>query len=231
MLQAPKPGAPLQQGDIIADVPFLVFPKAFGVKAQGIPGQERLVAGATESAAKVKAHATGQAMTASDVPLVLQLGMVVTQSCDLDNKDHITLARIFPLDDAVLTAKDALEHDEPLVLFDVIRKLTEGTDSGHLVFLGNPDGTGHKVADLLRLQSYQKEWKDSFLKMRVTGLSDDGLRYLQGRLTTFTGRFATTAGFWHDAQLRQLAEQARANKHAIREAYDRLRQKLARPAN
>jgi hypothetical protein len=229
MLQAPKEEAPLQQGDVIADVPFLVLPKTVGVKAQGVSGQERLVAGNVDSFAKVKAHASGQAMTASDVPIVLNLGMVVTQSCDIDNKDQITLARVFPLPDAVKTAKDALEHGEPLILFDVIRKLTEGMDSGHLVYVGNPDGTGHQVADLLRVQSYPKEWKECFRQKRVIGLSDDGLRYLQGRLTVFSGRFATTVGFWQDEQLRQLAQQAHSDRNAIREAYDRLREKMTKP--
>src|SRR5262245_25301182 len=117
MLQAPKDNAPLQQGDIIADVPFLVFQKVVNVKAPGVAGQARLDSANVESFAKVKDHAAGGQMTATDVPLALQLGMVVTQSCDLDNKDQITLARVFPISEFVSDAKGALEHDEPLVLF------------------------------------------------------------------------------------------------------------------
>jgi hypothetical protein len=33
-------------------------------------------------------------------------------------------------------ARDAIDHDEPLVLHEVIRRLTEGHDSPNLVYVG-----------------------------------------------------------------------------------------------
>jgi hypothetical protein len=230
MLQQPRADAPLQQGDIIVDVPFLVLPKAFNVKAQAVQGQKRLDSQDLDSFEKTKRFASGKQLLAVDVPFVLQLGMVVTQSCDLDNKDQITLARVFPLAHLVQQAKDAIDHAEPLVLFDVIRQLTEGSEYNHLIYVGDPEQTGPQAADLLRVQSYQKEWKECFLRHRTMSLTDEALKYLQGRLSTFTGRFATVVGFWHTPEHRQLAAQAGGNPNAIPEAYDRLKAKTQKPS-
>ena len=97
MLLPPNKDTPLQQGDIIQDVPFLVLPKAFNIKAQGQTGQVRLDSQNLQSVDKVKQHCADKPLAAIEVPLALHFGMVITQSCDLDNKDQITLARVFPI--------------------------------------------------------------------------------------------------------------------------------------
>ncbi|HEV3257711.1 MAG TPA: hypothetical protein VG013_12575 [Gemmataceae bacterium] len=162
--------------------------------------------------------------------MILQTGMIVTQSCDLDYKDHVTVARVFPLASMVKDARDAIDHQEPLVLYDVINRLTEGTDFAHLVYVGDPDGTGPQVADLLRVQSFAKDWKECFRQQRLKMLTEDGLKYLQGRLATFTGRFATTLGFWHTPEYRAIAEQLKKDRNGLRLAYDRLREKTTKPS-
>jgi hypothetical protein len=154
MLVPPKPDASLQQGDIIRDVPFVILAGVLNVKAQGVQGQERLNAQDLGSFGKVKEFSQGKQLSAATVPLVLQPGMVVTQGCDIDYKDHITLARVFPIGQMLADARDAIEHREPLVLHEVIRMLTEGHDSPNLVYLGLLAGLGRCVADLLRVQSF-----------------------------------------------------------------------------
>jgi hypothetical protein len=229
MLRPPDAGAALQQGDMIRDVPFFVFRKVINVKVQGTPGQTRIDCQHLKSFEKAREISGGKALTATEVPLVLQPGMVVTQSCDLDYKDQITLARVFPIGQLVQEAKDALEHQEPLVLYDVIRRLTEGSNFSHLVYVGDPDGTGPQAADLLRVQSFPRDWKDCFHQQRLKMLTDEGLKYLQGRLATFTGRYATVEGFWHTAEYLEIAEQLKKDRNALRQAYDRLNEKKAKP--
>ncbi|HKW86293.1 MAG TPA: hypothetical protein VJM82_04410 [Nitrospiraceae bacterium] len=225
MLVAPDKDAPLQQGDIIKDVPFLVLPKAFNVKAEGASGQTRLDSHQLESFEKARTFSAGKRLTATEIPLVLQVGMVVTQSCDLDYKDQITLARVFRIDQMIQSARDAIEHNEPFVLYEVVYRLAEGAEHNHLVYVGNPDGEGQQVADLLRVQSFVQDWKQCFRQQRLKSLSDEGLKYLQGRLATFTGRFATSIGFWQTPEQKQIAEQIAKEPDAIREAHERLAEK------
>lgn len=59
MLCQPKPDAPLQQGDIIRDVPFVVLSGVFNVKANNVQGQKRLDCGDTGTFDQVKAFSQG----------------------------------------------------------------------------------------------------------------------------------------------------------------------------
>src|SRR5437879_4093869 len=127
MLRPSEKDGVLQQGDLIEDVPFLVLPKAVSIKAPGVQGQTRLDSQNLDSFQNVKQFGGDKRLAAAEVPIVLQLGMVVTQSCDLDHKDQITLVRIFPLTHMIQQAKEAIEGGERLVLFDVVRRLTEGS--------------------------------------------------------------------------------------------------------
>jgi hypothetical protein len=54
MLRPINKDAPLQQGDIIRDVPFIVFPKMFNVKIPDIPGQSRINSQELDSFTKLK---------------------------------------------------------------------------------------------------------------------------------------------------------------------------------
>lgn len=229
MLRPPKENDPLQQGDLIEDVPFLVLRPAFNVKAQGVQGQTRLDSQDLASFEKMKQFAGGKALHTSEVPLILQLGIIVTQSCDLDYKDHVTLARVFPIRAMIQTAKEALDRTEPLVLFDILRRMTEGAEYGHLVYVGHPGGDEPHVADLLRVQSFTKEWKECFRQKRRECLTEEGLKYFQGRLTTSTGRYATETGFWQTSAEREIAKQIKDKDNLIREAYDRLKANPAPP--
>jgi hypothetical protein len=126
MLVPANPNTALQQGDIIRDVPFVLFPKVFNVKAEGVQGQKRLDSQNLATFDQVKEFSQGKPLTAAAVPLLLTPAMVVTQGCDLDFKDQITLARIYPIGHLLQDAKDAIDHDEPVVLHEVIRSITEG---------------------------------------------------------------------------------------------------------
>src|SRR5687767_14682481 len=86
MFVPPKQDAPLQQGDIIRDVPFVILAGALNVQAEGVQGQCRLNTQDLGSFGKVKEFSQGRQLTAATVPLVLQPGMVVTQGCDIDYK-------------------------------------------------------------------------------------------------------------------------------------------------
>lgn len=154
--------------------------------------------------------------------------MVVTQGCDIDNKDYITLARIFPLGDLVQEAREALEHNEPLVLHEVARRLTEGHDTSHIAYLGFLDGLGRVVADFLRLQSFPQAWKPCFHKQRWMSLSEDGVKYVQGRLVESAGRFALEQGFWHSTpEDRELADRLTREPDALDKARSQLDAKKA----
>jgi hypothetical protein len=200
MLSEPKADQPIQQGDIIQNVPFILLSKVINVKANNVQGQSRLTCEDPGSIDQAKTFSQGNALAASMLPLTIQPGMIVTQGCDIDHRDSITLARIFPLTVLIQEAKDAIDYGEPLVLHEVIRRLTEGHDHPHLVYLGSPDGKVRYAADLLRVQSFPKEWKEYFQKKRWKALTIDGLTYVQARLSFLAGRFATQQGFWHSLE-------------------------------
>src|ERR1700693_203792 len=96
MLRPPEAGLALPQGDLIRDVPFLVFRKVINVKAEGLP-HHVLESQAPASLAEARSSSGTKPLLATEVPVFLQTGMIVTQSCDLDYKDQVTLARTFPL--------------------------------------------------------------------------------------------------------------------------------------
>ena len=225
MLAPPKADAPLQQGNIIRDVPFVVFPGVLNVKAGGVQGQARLEAQDLASFDKVKAHSAGKNLAAANVPLILQPGMVVTQSCDIDNKDYITLARVFPIHQLVENARDAIEHNEPLVLHEVVRRLTEGLDSPHVVYLGLLESLGRCVADLMRVQSFPQVWKDCFRQKRWMSFTAKGIKYVQGRLNSFTGRFALQQGFWYSGEDAEIAKQLKQDQDALQRSLNHLEAK------
>src|SRR5437899_1053202 len=121
MLVPPRQEAPLQQGDIIRDVPFLVMPEEFNVKAHEIQGQKRINAADGASIDRLMEFAQGKALTATTIPLVLQPGIVITQGCDLQHKDSITIARVYPIEQLVVGAREAIEFGEQLALHDMVR--------------------------------------------------------------------------------------------------------------
>lgn len=228
MLLEPNAQQPLQQGDILNDVPFVVLAKVFNVKANNVQGQSRLSCEDLATFDAVKQFSQGNVLTAASLPLVLQPGMVITQGCDIDHRDFITLARVFPLTMLVEQAKQALDYEEPLVLHEVIRRLTEGHDYPHLVYLGALDGQTRYVADLLRVQSFPKEWKSCFRQRRWKTLTSDGLMYVQARLSFLAGRYATQHGFWHTLpDDKNGADALTQNPGALDEAKSRLGQKMA----
>lgn len=227
MLVPPKKDTPLQQGDIVSDVPFVVFPGAFNVKAQGVQGQARLDAQDLNSFTKVKEFSGGNHLNAATVPIVLQPGMVVTQGCDIDHKDNITLARVFPIGHLLADARDAIEYHEPLVLHELIRRLTEGHDAPHLVYIGSLDGLGLCIGDLMRVQSFPEVWKECFRQKRWMSYTAEGIRYVQGRLSSFTGRYALGQGFWHMGEDANYAEQLKREPDAFQAAVKSLEAKKA----
>jgi hypothetical protein len=228
MLRTRDASDALQQGDIIRDVPFLLLPNVVNVAVEGVQGQQRLDSSRPESVDSLKANVGTRSLAASRVPLVLCDGVVVTQSCDIEHKGYLTLAQMFPLADRVQEAKDAIQHEEPLVLLDVVRSLTEGMQHSNLVYLGAPNGSTRIVADLLLVQSFGPAWKECFRRQRMSGLTDEGLKYLQGRLNAFTGRYATESNFWKSPHDHQIAAELMENDAAIDAAHKRLRQKIGK---
>jgi hypothetical protein len=225
MLGSLRQDGPLQQGDIIRDVPFLVMPGNFNVKANETQGQVRLNCDELSSFEKVKEHAKDKSLIATAIPFVLQPGMVVTQSCDLEHKDGVTLARIFPIQNLIKGAREAIESGENLALYDMIRGITEGTDYPNLVYLTSLDDIGRCVADLSRVYSFPDQWKQCFRQKRWKSLKDEGIKYLQGRLSLYTGRFALDSGFWHVGDDAQMAELAK-DQHAVEESQRRVAKKV-----
>ena len=107
----------------------------------------------------------------------------------------------------------------------MIQGLTERSDSNHLIYVGLPCGNVPQVANLLRLQSFPQDWKEFFRQRRVVSLTTEGLRYLQSRLSTFTGRYASEDGFWHTAKDSENAGLLKSDRAALRQAQMRLEQK------
>ncbi|QDU22459.1 hypothetical protein [Urbifossiella limnaea] len=226
MLKDALAGRPLGQGDIIADVPFFVIPRTLQLKIQGEQGQSKCRAEDAESFRRAKEKAAGRPVVAADLPVVIEPGVIITQDCDIEHKSYMTVARIFKLESVVVDARDAVKYDEPCVLWDVKRSITEGTDHASFIYLGRPIGDAAVVADLLKVQSFAKDpWGAYFLQNRVKCLTDDGAKYLQGRLATFVGRYATEAGFWYEAGDQELATKVKGDKYLIDKAYDSLKSK------
>jgi hypothetical protein len=214
----------IQQGDIIQDVPFVVLGSEFNIQASETKGQVRLRATDATSFDRVKEHAKGKKLNAVNVPLVLQPGLILTQGCDIEHKDHITVARIFPLQTVSESARVAIDHGERLALHDMIRGLTERYNFPNIVYLGPLDGLGRCCADLMRVQSYPLVWKSCFLQKRWRSLSDEGLKYLQGRLNMFSGRFALDDGFWHMEDDTGIQKQAQ-DQDAVQRSYQQVEAK------
>ncbi|MGH7171375.1 MAG: hypothetical protein ACRELG_13955 [Gemmataceae bacterium] len=154
------------------------MPGNFNVKASETQGQARLNCDNLSSFEAVKEHAKGKALIAVNIPFALQPGIVVTQSCDLDHKEGLTLARIFPIGDLIKGAKQAIESGERLALHDMIRGITEGHDYPNLVYLNPLDELGRCVADLSRVYSFPDVWKQCFLQKRWKSLNDEGIKRL-----------------------------------------------------
>jgi hypothetical protein len=229
MLVPPNPNVALQQGDIIRDVPFVLFPKVFNVKVEGVQGQKRLDSQDLATFDQVKEFSQGKQLTAAAVPFLLTPALVVTQGCDLDFKDQITLARIYPIGHLLQDAKDALGHDEPVVLHEVIRSITEGYESLNLVYLGPLEGVGRCAADLMRVQSFPEVWKECFRQKRWMSLTDEGVKYVQGRLNAFTGRYALRQGFWHMGEDGDIARRLEQEPGALDRALAQLEAKKTAP--
>jgi hypothetical protein len=149
----------------------------------------------------------------------------VTQSCDLNHKEGLTLARIFPIGDLIKGAKQAIESGERLALHDMIRGITEGYDYPNLVYLNPLDELGRCVADLSRVYTFPDVWKQCFLQKRWKSLNDEGIKYLQSRLSFFTGRFALADGFWHIGDDAQIAEAAK-DANSLAQSLERVERKI-----
>ena len=175
----------------------------------------------------MKEFSQGKQLTAAAVPFLLTPAMVVTQGCDIDFKDQITLARIYPISHLIQDAKEAIEHEEPVVLHEVIRSITEGYESLNLVYLGILEGIGRCAADLLRVQSFPEVWKECFRQKRWMSLTAEGVRYGQSRLNSFTGRYALTSGFWHMGEDGDIAKRLEQDPGALDRALAQLEAKKA----
>jgi hypothetical protein len=151
--------------------------------------------------------------------------LILTQTCDIDHKDHVTVARIFAIGHLLQDARDALDHGEPLALHEVIRTLTEGYEALNVVYLGALEGIGRSVADLLRVQSFPQTWKECFKKNRWMSLTGEGVKYLQSRLSTLSGRFALDEGFWFSGDDQAIAQQIKEAPNAVEQALARLEEK------
>jgi len=198
MLRDREAADSLEQGDVIANVPFLVTPKRMQVKAAGVQGQSRLDCARPDTYQQVKEHADGADLSASQIPLEFKPGVVLTQSCDLLRKHGVSIAPLYPLRELVDYIRRAEDSGENLVILDQVRTLTEGQDHTHLIYFGDAVRTGKRMAaDLLGVRSFLRDWQEYFVHHRICGTTDEGLKYVQGRLTTLSGRFATSDGFWH----------------------------------
>ena len=194
---------PLSQGDIITDVPFFVIPKALTLVLHGekdrIPCSPSDVGSFRAAKARSESGELKKGLLAIEMPIEIEPGVVITHDCDADNKDIITVAKLTPLATFAVQVKDAIEFDEPLVIFDIIKRMTDGSDYAHLAYVGQPFGEVRMCADLLRAQAFpRKGWYDYLRGNRAKGLNAEGLKYFQGRLSAFSGRFATETGFWHN---------------------------------
>ncbi|WP_157469100.1 hypothetical protein [Gemmata sp. SH-PL17] len=230
MLRSVDATRALCQGDIIIDVPFFVIPKAITLVLHG--EKERITGSPADLAsfrnAKDKAKQSQKGLLAIEMPIEVECGIILTQDCDLDNKDAITVARLYPLATYAVAVKDALTLDEPLIIYDFKKRITEGADFANLIYTGQPIDETLMCADLLRTQVFPKaKWYDYLRGNRVKGLHEQGLRYLQGRLSAFTGRFATDTGFWHTEIDKICAAKLQADKSLLQKAHQDLASKKA----
>ena len=218
-------GRSLSQGDIVIDVPFFIIPKSITVALHGEKGKQACSPSDLESFRNMKERASGakKGMLAVEIPLEVDVGMIVTQDCDLDNKDAISIARLHPLSAYAVPLKDAIELDEPLVVFDFKRRITEGPDYAHLVYVGKAVDETILCAEIQRIHTFPKKgWYEYFKSKRIKHLNDNGRKYLQGRLASFAGRYATDVGFWHTDEDKTCAEQVANDRMLIKQAHDRL---------
>ncbi|MFO0806564.1 MAG: hypothetical protein U0791_25955 [Gemmataceae bacterium] len=225
---------PLSQGDIVVDVPFFIIPKAITVELHGVKARQQCSPSDVESFRNLKAKSLAEkkGIVAVEMPLEVEPGIIVTHDCDLDNREVIAVAKLFPMASYAVNLKDALELEEPLVVFDFKRRVTEGSEFGNLIYVGKAVDDTLLCGDLHRVYTFPKKgWYEYFRANRVKSLDDNGKKYLQGRLAAFAGRYATDTGFWHTDEDKAHAEAVSKDKGLIQKAYENLKAKKSSASN
>jgi hypothetical protein len=52
--------------------------------------------------------------------------------------------------------------------------------------------------------------------------ADEGIKYVQGRLSSFTGRYALEQGFWHTDEDAEIAKQLKQDPDALQRSLSQL---------
>lgn len=224
MLESPQSDAALSQGDIIGAAPLLKLPRKLDLTGGG--SKIRIDPKSTQSGEDL-AGLSGMKLQGT-VGVSVGPAVVVTQTCDIAHRESVTLAEIHRLDKLVKEARWAIEQKEPLVLFETVRALTEGSAHTALVYMGAPDTVNspdpvYWVADLSRVHSFTKTWVPFLQSQRQYCISSEGLRYFQGRLAAASGRYAAAHGFWYTDEFRDSARKIEADREALDQAYRRLK--------
>jgi len=215
----------LTQGDLVYGVPFLQIPKTLTFKVEGEQVQRRLGVGNALPKEQAFSPCRGQGA----IPIVSGLGVVLSQSCDIDQREQVAFGRVHYLEELIQDYRDALEFDEPEVCKALIIDLCRHKGYNYIAYMGKIEVDGqqrHIGAHLLAVQVLPKAWQDALVAHRLFSLSDDGLRYFQAKLTNLTGRYALEDDFfWSSPEDLPSYKQLRNPTNA----FDRLKQKKQQP--
>jgi hypothetical protein len=81
----------------------------------------------------------------------------------------------------------------------------------------------------MRVQSFPEVWKECFRQNRWMSLTDEGVKYVQGRLNAFTDRYALRQGFWHMGEDGDIARRFEQEPGALDRASPNSRRRRPHP--
>ncbi|MBT9587536.1 hypothetical protein IV102_29610 [bacterium] len=200
---------------------FGQIPKTLTFKVEGEQVQRRL--GVGNALAKEQAFSPCRGQGA--IPIVSGLGVVLSQSCDIDQREQVAFGRVHYLEELIQDYRDALELDEPEVCKALLIDLCRHKGYNYIAYMGKIEVDGqrrHIGAHLLAVQVLPKAWQDALIAQRLFSLSDDGLRCFQAKPSNLTGRYALEDDlFWSPPEDLPSYKQLRN----ATDAFDRLKQK------
>lgn len=190
----------LQQGDLLARVPFTYFNLAntLVTTASGVTDYRDL----TE-----EAKTTDVAGVFSKVEFVW--GLLLSQTCDLQpqepqepssrSRKPILVARVSPIKSIVPSFKDANVSQ----VVDSVRKLATAGSAPNLLYLPAYVGEGFELprsgADLLDVQRFPRDDLPALKRLARLRLGDEALRALQERCAYCFGRFAAPDDLYYSS--------------------------------
>ena len=124
---------------------------------------------------------------------VKTFAIVISQTCDIEHREYICLARILPLAQRVRGFSEKTPRNQ---VKTICRELAGGRQPALFYLQESPEhGLPKSLAHLCEIQTVRRLDLGFLRANRVLRLGDEGLKDLQFRLANFSGRYAAREGY------------------------------------